>query len=241
MFTVALIGLDGAGKTTVCRRIEQTCAYPIKYLYMGVNADSSNHMLPTTRLLAAIRRKRRLPKAWQGPPIPGQSKPRPKGIVRRLASGGRSVLRLMNRLVEELYRLAITWFYLWRGKIVLCDRHFYFDYYAYDIAPGQPDRPFDRRIHGFFLQYIYPKPDLVIFLDAPADVLYSRKGEGTVEDLERRRKEYLRMGSLIAHFSIVDAVQPVEQVVREVKKLMNSFARSDGKIRGKVQHAHDEV
>jgi ABC-type branched-subunit amino acid transport system ATPase component len=54
MFTVALIGPDGAGKTTIGRRIEHTLPLPVKYVYMGVNLDSSNHMLPTTRLLKSI-------------------------------------------------------------------------------------------------------------------------------------------------------------------------------------------
>ena len=41
-------------KTTIGRRIEHTLPLPVKYVYMGVNLDSSNHMLPTTRLIKAI-------------------------------------------------------------------------------------------------------------------------------------------------------------------------------------------
>ena len=58
MFTVALIGPDGAGKTTIGKRIEHTLPLPVKYVYMGVNLDSSNHMLPTTRLIKALKRMR---------------------------------------------------------------------------------------------------------------------------------------------------------------------------------------
>jgi hypothetical protein len=56
MFTVALIGPDGAGKTTIGRRLEHALPRPVKYIYMGVNLDSSNVMLPTTRLVKAIKR-----------------------------------------------------------------------------------------------------------------------------------------------------------------------------------------
>ena len=43
------------------------------------------------------------------------------------------------------------------------------------------------------LNYIFPKPDLVICLDAPGEVLFSRKAEGTIELLEQRRQEYLQV------------------------------------------------
>ena len=48
-FSVALIGADGAGKTTVGRMLEQRSTLPVRYLYMGLNPAASNRMLPTTR------------------------------------------------------------------------------------------------------------------------------------------------------------------------------------------------
>ena len=48
-----------------------------------------------------------------------------------------------------------------------------------------------RRIHGYNLRRLYPRPDLVILLDAPAEVFFARKGEGTLESIESRRQEYL--------------------------------------------------
>jgi len=223
MFTVALIGPDGAGKTAISRRIVESSPLRVKYLYMGVNVDSSNRMLPTTRLVAALRRTSGKKVEWKGPPVPEQTKSAPKGIRKRVLGGLRASLRLVNRLGEEWYRQSLTWFYLWQGNIVLYDRHFFFDYYAYDIAPLQENRPLSRRIHGFILQHIFPKPDFVIYLDAPAEVLFSRKGEGTIEDLERRRQEYLQAGEQVQHFAIVDATQSIEQVTNEVATLIWNF------------------
>ena len=57
-FTLALIGPDGAGKTTVARRLAEVLPLPVTYLYMGVSPESSNLLLPTTRLVHAIRRAR---------------------------------------------------------------------------------------------------------------------------------------------------------------------------------------
>jgi cytidylate kinase len=59
MFTVALIGPDGAGKTTISRRLEHELPLPVKYVYMGINTVASNHMLPTTRLACAMKRSAR--------------------------------------------------------------------------------------------------------------------------------------------------------------------------------------
>ena len=233
MFTIALIGPDGSGKTAISRRIMETPPLRMKYLYMGVNTESSNRMLPTTRLAAALKRASGKKTEWQGPPVPGQEKSSPRGFLKRTLSGFRSALRLANRFGEESYRQCLTWFYLWQGYVVLYDRHFFFDYYAYDIAPFQKNRPLSRRIHGFFLKHIYPKPDLVIFLNAPAEVLFARKGDGTIEDLERRRQEYLLAGKQIRNFQIVDATQPLEQETNEIINLIKTY--SDARARTQAE------
>ncbi len=223
MFTVALIGPDGAGKTTIGRQIEHTLPLPVKYVYMGVNLDSSNHMLPTTRLLKAIKRARGAAPDVAGPPDPNRVRTRPKGFVKQVLAGLKSGLRMTNRIGEEWFRQALAWYYQRRGNIVLFDRHFFSDYYAYDIANPRADRRLSDRIHGFILNRVYPKPDLVIYLDAPAEVLFARKGEGTIEALERRRQEYMSLRGVVKHFALVDATQPQELVAREVTNLIRDF------------------
>ena len=223
MITVALIGPDGAGKTTIGRRLEHMLPLPVKYVYMGVNLDSSNHMLPTTRLIHAIKRARGAKPDVAGPPDPNRVKPRPKGAVKRAAAALKSGLRLANRIGEEWFRQGLAWYYQRRGNIVIFDRHFFSDYYAYDIANNGAPRPLGKRIHGFMLAHVYPKPDLVIYLDAPAELLFARKGEGTIAALERRRQEYLQMRDLVRHFKIIDAAQPEDAVARDVANLIWDF------------------
>jgi thymidylate kinase len=223
MFTVALIGPDGAGKTTIGRRIEHALPMPVKYVYMGVNLDSSNHMLPTTRLLKAIKRARGAAPDTAGPPDPNRVRARPKGLAKRTLAGLKSTLRMTNRMGEEWFRQGLAWYYQRRGNIVVFDRHFFSDYYAYDIANPQADRRISDRIHGFMLNRVYPKPDLVIYLDAPAEVLFARKGEGTIEALERRRQEYMSLRGVVKHFAMVDATQSEDLVARDVTTLIWDF------------------
>jgi thymidylate kinase len=116
-----------------------------------------------------------------------------------------------------------------RGCIVVFDRHFFADYYAYDVS-AKPRRSASRRVHGFVLSRLYPRPDLVIYLDAPAEILLERKGEGTLESLERRRREYLELGKILQQFAVVDASRPLDMVTRDVADVIAAF--SVGKRRG---------
>ena len=230
MFTVALIGADGAGKTTVGRRLEAQASLPIKYIYMGVSPHSSNVMLPTTRLVVLVKRLLGKGTDIAGPPDPTKNKPRPRSLVKRWLGALKTNLRVANQLAEEWFRQGVVGYYLRQKYIVVFDRHFFSDYYAYDVAGEDPNRPLFSRLHGFLLDRFYPKPSLVILLDAPVEVLLARKGEGTAELLQRRRQEYLDLQQVVAHFYRVDATQPIERVVKQVTQLIQDFYQdSSGK------------
>ena len=223
MFTVALIGPDGAGKTTVARRLESSLDVPVKYLYMGVNPDASNHLLPTTRLAHALKRRRGAKPDTDGPPDPRRPAKAPPPGIRGVSSTSRSLLRVANRLAEEWHRQLVASLYLRRGAIVVFDRHFFADYYVYDVVRNG-SRSLARRIHGFALRRFYPRPDLVIYLDAPAETLLARKGEGTLESLARRRGDYLALARVMEHFHLVDASRPIDEVTDDVVRLIGTFS-----------------
>lgn len=230
MFTVAVIGPDGAGKTTVTRRLASSFPLPIKYLYMGymsINSDPTNRMLPTTWLARRIRRALTVQSDPPGPLDPRVlDAPMPRNPLRRVARTIKSFLGLANKLAEEWYRQGLVWYYRSRGSVVIFDRHYFVDYYAYDIKPTNAERTLARRIHGYLLDRIYPKPDLVILLDAPAELLFNRKAEGTVELLELRRRDYLEIAEHVPHYVIVDASQPIDAVARDVQERILEFHRS---------------
>ena len=230
MFTVALIGPDGAGKSTIGRRLQASLGLPIKYVYMGINLEASNVMLPTTRLALAYKRSGGGTLAMGGPPDPDKVKAPPKGAAKRLVSEVKSGARMAFLMAEEWYRQLVIEYYQLRGNVVLVDRHFVFDYYYHDIVRTRGYRPFSSRAHGYMLAHMYPRPDLVICLDAPAEVLFNRKGEGSVAAIEQRRQEYLQLAGLVQHFVVVDVTQPEDVVAAQVTQIVQDFyrARSGG-------------
>lgn len=225
-FTVALVGADGAGKSTVARRLTTVLPMPARYLYMGDNLESANTMLPTTRLLRRLSRARGSAPA-HGPPdrLARSRRARPSGAKARTLASAKASARLLNRVAEEWYRQGTAWRYQRAGCVVIFDRHFFADYYQHDVAPPPGHtRTLSQRMHGALLRRLYPLPDLVVCLDAPPEVLLARKGEGTLELLEQRRREYFAIGSFASRFAVVDAGAPLDVVVREVAAHITAYA-----------------
>ena len=221
MRSVALIGPDGAGKSSMAREVARRVGSPARYLYMGVNLEQSSLTLPTTRLALAIKRARgggpRMTADWSGTESRSGGRPR---LVREAYAG----VRLMGWLAEEWFRALVARIYNWRGYLVVFDRHFLFDYYAGHVR-RHPGQLLATQLHGMLLRRFYPRPDMVICLDAPAAVLHARKREQSVESLERRRQEYLSLAAVAPDFNVVDATQPVPVVLDEIMAMIQARLR----------------
>ena len=120
-------------------------------------------------------------------------------------------LGLARRLTAMWRGWLIAWLHARRGRLVLLDRHPY-DARLEDLRP----RSLTGRLRRAVLGHALPAPEVVIILDAPAQVLHSRKPEHTVERSETQRRRYLALAADIAGSWVVDASAPLDEVARTI-------------------------
>ena len=222
MFTIALIGEDGAGKTTIAEQLIENLPWPCQYLYMGLSVQSGNKPLPTTIVVRKI-------KSLMSRNVTSNEETvkNSQGMVDRQKKRGFLWLmaRFLNRMAEIWWRQLISWIFQIRGYAVIYDRHFYFETALMASHTSKLELVFDR-IEHWVVKNIYPKPDLVIVLDAPPEVLFQRKNEGGLEYLARRRKMTLEKSTELKHCVVVDASNILDQVISDVQAEILKFEAS---------------
>ena len=102
-----------------------------------------------------------------------------------------------------------------RGRVVLLDR------LAQDgmLGGGQAKSRLRRLSDGAAL-YVQPRPDLILVLDVPGEVMYARKGEHSPEVLEEWRNAYLELAAGLPAASVLDAGESESQVRRKASELL---------------------
>jgi thymidylate kinase len=125
-----------------------------------------------------------------------------------LAGGG--LFGLLRRLGRLWRGWLVGRWHRWRGRLVVYDRH------ALDArVPGRRGGA-SSRIRRWLLAHAIPSPELIIVLDAPAEVLFARKAEHDVATLEAQRRGYLEIARGFPSAQVVDAERDADLVRREV-------------------------
>lgn len=233
MATVALIGADGSGKTTIANMLLKSPPVKMKYLYMGLNIESSNYALPTSRFVYKLKllKYKKKNKDLKNIKLKNLSlhelnDDRYTDTRNRLGA----IARLINRLAEAWYRQLISWIFQIRGYVVLYDRHYIFDSATNQTDKADKNRRLTSKIHHWMIHNMYCKPDLTILLYAPAEILYERKKEADLEYLEERTRSFLSIGKRLENFVKVDATQPIEKVFRDVYNTTREFLVKNTKV-----------
>jgi thymidylate kinase len=80
---------------------------------------------------------------------------------------------------------------------------------------------------------LVPKPDLVILLDAPAEIFHARKQEVPIEETMRQQAAYRALVSRLPTGHVVDGAQEPAKVAADVVEIVvETMARRTGKRLG---------
>jgi len=185
---VALLGPDGAGKSTLTEGLAQSLPIPVATIYMGLYPQNAK---------------------------------KPKRAVPGLGFAGLMV-GSWRRYLKGRGQQA-------RGRLVLFDR------YPYDaLLPARRRLNPLKRLRRALLARSCPAPDVVIILDAPAELLHARKGEHTVEILDQQRQAYRTLRDRLPHAALVNAAAGADEVRCEVSRwIWRAFERcAQGAVEG---------
>jgi thymidylate kinase len=126
-----------------------------------------------------------------------------------------SVLRAAYWLAYNTIGYASLYWALARSTLVVHDRHFM------DIFVDQKRYRYGGPMWLLRLIWrVMAKPDLIILLDAPPEVLQSRKQEVPFQETARQRAAYLALMRTVRNHYIVDAGQPFETVLGAANQII---------------------
>lgn len=190
-YVVCLLGPDGAGKTTVMSGI-------------------ASELAPLFRQVEMIHLRPRLRRATGGgPPVTDpHGKPDRPTLV--------SLVKLMGYVAEHAiaFQIRVRPVTVRYGLVL-------FDRYYHDLLVDPRRYRFGAPLWiARLVARIVPRLDCTIVLDAPTEVIRSRKAEVSPEEADRQRAAYLRLANALPNTTIVDAGRPINEVMVEVNAVI---------------------
>ena len=190
-----LLGLDGAGKTTLALNLTSELAG--ENIFQGVRYF---HWLPG------------LLDTFEFPLPEPSNQPRKRKLAAGFVQSGLSVLRLTKNLV----RAHLAWWMRLRplrnsGYLVLVDRYFY-NYYLDPVSV----KYYGPRWVLDVLTRLFPKPEIVITLSAPPEILLRRKQELSEAEMREQSEVLKQLQFTTPHVIAADASEPAAQVAEKV-------------------------
>lgn len=177
---VCIIGTDGSGKTTQCKRLCEKlqkegheaqyswCKFESKFLYYLVQAikkilsNKGNDM----QEYDSRKKKKDSILSYQ---------------VIRIPFLSYILIHYYTQVIRDIY------WPLWRGRTVVCDRYVYDTIVDIAVDFDYSDRSANRLL-DMYLQFI-PKPDVLLYLKVPPEVSLKRKDDIPNLEFVREKKE----------------------------------------------------
>ena len=126
----------------------------------------------------------------------------------------------------KLLWISFNWWFEWLRVLRRSSRNGYLIYDRFHsdllVDPIRYRYGGSQGLANIFSQ-LMPQPDLVIYLDAPSEILLSRKSEVSKEALNEARENYLKLCSQHNNYFVLDASNSIYKVVSKVLDIINSF------------------
>ena len=197
-FSVVFLGPDGSGKSSVIDAVSLSLAPAFR-------KQARYHLRPFVF---------RARTESNGQPVTNPHASPKYGVII-------SVMKLFYLWIDYTvgYLISVHWKKIFSTLVI-------FDRYFHDILID----PLRFRYGGPYwlaalLVRMIPKPDAIVFLNVPADIIQQRKSEISRDECEQQTKDYIALAKKTKKSLIVDAAQPLNDVVKEVNNsLLNLLA-----------------
>ena len=211
-FSIAVIGPDGAGKTTFISTLEAVLnenGIETRTVYFG---PWERACLPSSKWLRNL---------GADPLDIGENSPARRTVAKLLKSYLRRILFYINFLPEMWARYFVRlWPAVLDRHIVLLDRH------AVDLVTGYYNQPMQNcEWIRSLLARLSPRPRMLILLDNDAEVIWQRKKEFSLTLIESSLRRY-REAAQAYGMIVIKTERPPEQLVGDlINRHWRNFVR----------------
>jgi len=218
-FTVAIVGPDGVGKSTLGRTMAENPG--VSYRYFG----NQGTFLPTTKLIYKVWNSK------QGKSVSRSMTQNDGGEKKRSRPKQRS---WKDKLKDVSSRPLLQWHHAaemgarYLSEIIDSDQNIIiFDRYVYDMCidqlQGGSEPSWKRALIKFYLDY-FPRPDMLVMLVADPELIYQRKQEKTptqLRDYMDSYRELVRLYKFDDKMLAVEEFQTEKSEAETVDRLRN--------------------
>lgn len=121
-------------------------------------------------------------------------------------------------LVLTMRRLVVAWLSSSvrrrRGESIALDRH------PLEAVIGPPTSKTTTRVRRWMLAHLLPRPEVVVVLMAPPEVLHERKPEHGIDEVVAKRDRYLELARSRG-YRVVDTTEPPAAVVASIRRAVH--------------------
>lgn len=211
---INIIGIDGAGKTTLAKSLTATlqkqdpsvryqyCQYFPKLLYPFKKLAKLSVMRKTHEFRDYDHYNRTKKATSSRFPF---------------LAGVYAMIWLIDYLIQVFFKVTVPVLF---GRKLIVDRYIFDIAVNLSLTTNNETNYANKLIRLFFI--FAPRPDLIMFIDLPEEVAYSRKSDiQDIEYLTERRERYLALAETY-NFILLDGTQPQEQMLIIARKVINS-------------------